>query len=63
VAYPLFESDPSVADTLVERLGHDVHRMTVHGESMRKVLSNVTGSSATHDHAPSGHVTEMPGGE
>lgn len=46
--------DPTVADALVDRIVHDAHRMTVQGESQRKVLSNVPGSSTTNYHAPCG---------
>lgn len=39
-------TDPSVADAILDRLVHNAHRITVKGESMRKVNSNLGQISA-----------------
>lgn len=39
-------ADPSVADAILDRLVHNAHRLTLKGESMRKVNSNLDRPSA-----------------
>jgi DNA replication protein DnaC len=39
--------DPTLADSILDRLGHSAHRLTLAGESMRKRQNGLTGKEVS----------------